>query len=548
MSTSSLRTVIGARVSVFDDASKVSHTEQTRVCQQWSDRNGHTVVGSFEDLGVSAGKYTPWEREGLGGWLKPERMHEWDALVFAKMDRAFRSTRDCVDLARFAEQHRKVLVFVDDGLTVNYLDPKPGLDQMMAELFVYIGAFFAQLELHRFQQRTLDTHRAIRLTAKFTGKPPYGFTTAPAPDGKGKVLVHVAEEQAVLHGAAQKVLDGASFTNVAADLNREAVPAPEARSGKWSPKVIQTLLSKPSTQGFKLHKGQLVLDANSEPIRVGPPTFDDATWQQLQTAVERRKYAGNRRVHTPNPLSGVAFCGCRGCDACAPGQPEVGVWPAPSPCGAQLSQRTHTRGDKTWRYMTCYRGCKSANRRLDDLIEYIEGSFIEQYGPEEVTEVRFIPGTNNLFELDQLAKSINRLKAESDAGLIDDEAEYLGRLSALVSRRRELEKNPVTPARWEKHATGQTYAQLWADPNTDRATVLREAGFRLEVVSKLQMAVHQDLDSFEPGVEERLQQRFDRPLTPEEEAEAQEPHTDWDRWAWENRAQLRDRIEGEAQR
>lgn len=138
--------MVGARVSHLDDdresTRKVSHLAQTEEGERWAQAKGYTVVGSFEDLGVSAGKTTPFERPDLGKWLAAERLHEWDVLVFSKIDRAFRSTRDCVDFAQWTKDNRKILAFAGDGVVLDYLHPAgDSLDQMMSEFFIYIGSF-----------------------------------------------------------------------------------------------------------------------------------------------------------------------------------------------------------------------------------------------------------------------------------------------------------------------------------------------------------------------------------------------------------------------
>ena len=55
--------VVGARVSHLDDdkdnTRKISHLAQTEEGERWSQAQGYTVVGRFEDLGISAGKTTP---------------------------------------------------------------------------------------------------------------------------------------------------------------------------------------------------------------------------------------------------------------------------------------------------------------------------------------------------------------------------------------------------------------------------------------------------------------------------------------------------------
>ena len=60
---------------------------------------------------------------------------------------------------------------------------------MMAELFVYLGSFFAQLELSRFKSRDLDGHRVLRQTDRWaSGVPPLGYRVVDHPSGKGKGL------------------------------------------------------------------------------------------------------------------------------------------------------------------------------------------------------------------------------------------------------------------------------------------------------------------------------------------------------------------------
>ncbi len=94
---------------------KVSHLVQAESAARHALSKAWEIVGSFEDLDVSA-EVTPWKRPDLGPWWT-EWQGEWGALVRAKMDRAFRSAKDCADVAHWAEENHKVLVFTDDGIT-----------------------------------------------------------------------------------------------------------------------------------------------------------------------------------------------------------------------------------------------------------------------------------------------------------------------------------------------------------------------------------------------------------------------------------------------
>ncbi|WP_235437957.1 recombinase family protein [Kitasatospora griseola] len=93
-----VRAVVGSRVSdTHGQDGKVSHLIQAESAARHALSKEWEIVGSFEDLDVSA-EVTPWRRPDLGPWLT-DRQGEWDALVWAKVDRAFRSAKDCADVA-----------------------------------------------------------------------------------------------------------------------------------------------------------------------------------------------------------------------------------------------------------------------------------------------------------------------------------------------------------------------------------------------------------------------------------------------------------------
>jgi site-specific DNA recombinase len=104
---------------------------------------------------------------------------------------------------------------------------------------------------------------------------------------------------------------------------------------------------------------------------------------------------------------------------------------------------------------------------------------LEAYGDREMTRMVFVPGEDHSQELAQTEQSLERLRWESDNGLVDDEAMYKSRMVALVTRKTELTANTVVPARWESVGVGKTYRELWADEATDRRQVLRDSRIRL---------------------------------------------------------------------
>ncbi|WP_078353200.1 recombinase family protein [Mycobacteroides chelonae] len=486
-----LRAVVGSRVSHLDDdkatTRKVSHKAQTEEGERWAKSQGYEVVGAFEDLGVSVGKTTPFERPDLGKWLAPERLHEWDVLVFSKIDRAFRSTSDCVDFARWTKENRKILAFSGDGVVLDYLHPKgESLDQMMSEFFIYVGSFFAAIELNRFRTRATDRLSYLRMTDRVShGVPPLGFRTVPHPSGQGKGLERDPEGYALLHEIKDKLLhENYSMTALVKWLhdprclaNKETEPttgrsrsvhvancacrqtnAANARGGDkwWTATTLRRVLTSERTQGIRMSGGKPVLDTQGIPIRMAEPTFTDDEWELIQQAVNQRSTSGRARYMTENPFAGVVYCVCG--------------------YAVSLHRRKSSSG-KEHTYVRCGQGCRGA-WKLADVNELLDSGFLGRYGDEEMTRQVFVPGEDRSEEMTGIDRSLTRLRWESDNNLVDDEQLYQARMEALLTRKREIGQ-VVVPARWERQGTGKTYRQLWADPGTDRRQVMREARYRL---------------------------------------------------------------------
>jgi Resolvase, N terminal domain len=108
------------------------------------------VVGTAEDLGISAGSTSPFDRPQLGNW-QTNRLDEFDILIFYPMDRVVRRLLDQADVIRWCQDHSKTVVsatepFLDPTLAV----PHAGGSHMMDQL--------PGLGLPRFVRRVGD-HR-----------------------------------------------------------------------------------------------------------------------------------------------------------------------------------------------------------------------------------------------------------------------------------------------------------------------------------------------------------------------------------------------------
>jgi site-specific DNA recombinase len=489
---SDVRAVVGARVSHVQGDEKTSHITQRSKGQGYAESQNWTVVGAFEDLDVSAIKLSPWDRPDLRDWLT-DRADDWDALIFAKTDRVFRSAADCVKLAEWCREHHKILVLVDDGIRLDYFNPEDAKDAFagaMSKVFLILASVFAEIEGQRFVQRARDRVTYLRGTDRWGyGVPPFGFKVVDHPSGTGKALAHDTAAQAVLKDIADRFLAGGSLTGIVTYLNAVGVSSPadwhRQRSGKapkgtrWGVDNLRMILSNPTTQGIKTTSpdrtarrkrptGKPVLDAEGEPVRVGPASFDPEKWQRIQSELAQRAVEPRKRRHSTNPLLGVAKCGI---------------------CGKNMRQRSQTTpGGVTHRYYVCGAspvGCPKVSIIAGDAEELVADTFLGEHADRKVRTRIWRDGSDHSAELDETVHRIASLREDRAVGLfptLEDEQTYRQQMKAQLAKRDELASLPIVRAGWVEVETDQTYAKVWptATP-AERRKMLTDAGVVLKV-------------------------------------------------------------------
>ena len=458
-----MRAVLYARLSRSRDAS-ASIEMQLASAKALAERNGWQVVGEYADDGVS-GTVAPEERPGMGRLLA--NLSDVDVIVVHRLDRLARSLLGFADLLRRCE---------DAGVGITSVSEPLDTTTPMGKAMVSVLMTFAALERDLIRERILDAKDHLGRQGKHTGgRAPYGLQTAPAPDGRGRVLVRDPEAVEILREIIARLIRGETGTAIARDLNIRGVPAPRVRTSRiatpkasaWSFQGIKKIIDHPSMLGYRVDKrGHVIRDAEGKPIEFWEPV---ASAEEIEAA--RRALAARRGIHTApgstHPWYQVVVCGR---------------------CGRQLVlNRNHDRYGQT--VLRCngtwQNPCRGVVVSFERVSRYIEDTFLAMVGRFQATERVYVPGTGEDVrrELASVESAIQALRDDRQAGLFDDDIEdYRERMRALLNRRRVLQETPVTPSRWEVRSLGVTFAELWAKlDDQGRGELLRSIGARVVV-------------------------------------------------------------------
>lgn len=446
-----------------------SPERQREIIEQWAAVNGHEIVAWAEDLDVS-GSVDPFDTPALGPWLTDEGKHDWDILCAWKLDRISRRAIPMNKLFGWILDNGKTLVCVSENL-----DLSTWIGRMIANVIAGV----AEGELEAIKERTRGSQKKLRETGRWGGGIVfYGYRPAENPGGAGWVWDRDPHSSAVVLEMVKMVLDGQATQSIAKVLNERGELSPSdygrRRSGKpvrgtkWSTNGIRDILQSRSMLGYMTHKGVTVRDDAGQPIRKGPPLITEDEFNRLQVALDARSFKVTNRFEGASPLLGVAICG---------------------KCGRPLHIRqihNKARG-KTYRYYQCVGGSSSGHGTKDhanitikaETLEHlVEEGFLFTYGQEKVKEKVYIPASNHEIELMEAQRAIDEITPLLGTMTSDTARKrLLEQLSALDSRIAELEKLPTSEARWEWQELPQTYAEAWAEADTEarRQLLLKRA-------------------------------------------------------------------------
>lgn len=463
------------------------------------------------DLDVSALKFSPFDRPQLGAWLA--RPSEYDAIVWWRFDRAIASMTDMHELAKWAKEHRKMLVF-DEGvgnagrLIFDFRNPM----DPMAELMMMLFAFAAQVERLSTKERVTGAHAAIRqMRLRWKGgRPPYGYapsrletggwTLKPDPESV-KVIQRIIRE---LKGENSTTRKGKSATAIAVALTDDGVPTPwqywndrrqafrdaeTADSGDadpdsneggqdgdtdeksaargWTGATIKAILTGWAMIGWKEYSGQIVRESVSgAPVPfTDEPILTRTEFDHIGEIFAERARQPTERKDTQALLLGVLHC---------------------EGCGSRmyLQRRSSAENYCCKHYNTAVGTCRSPSSiKRAWAEEYVTEEFLRRLGGVRIVEHETIPGYDPAAEIEETdaefkAHLAERGKQKSRSAV----AAWQERHDALDARLAELEARPVTEARTVVKEGSVTYAQMWeAGDVHERRALLTDCGVYVPV-------------------------------------------------------------------
>ncbi len=481
------RALIVVRLSRVTEAT-TSPERQLEACRTLCEQRGYEVVGVAEDLDVSAGKTSPFDRPQLGRWLDdPTR---YDVIVFYRMDRLVRRLLDLADVIRWAQQHNVAIV----SATESFLD----LTAPFGDIIALLVAKVAEMELEAISDRNASAFRHNFRAGKWRGGiPPWGYLPQKDDSGEWR-LVQDPEQVELIHEVVERVLAGEPLRAIAHDLTDRHVlttkdrfaqyKGREVKGYEWRSAPLKRALTSPTLLGRMVTREPL-LDAQGNPQRdsrghrvLGPETMvvgeDGSPVVRAEPIITRDMFervgvelSGRENRKEPTKRSSglllrVIYCGV---------------------CGRPAYRLKGGQGRKP-RYRCAsaqYKDqCDNRTISLEWADAEIERRVLENMGPMERRKRVWFAGNDHTNELAEVNDLLADLTDQLGTGAFKrgtPQRERLDkRIAALTERQADLSATPNEPAGWRYEPTGELFADWWADQDTEAKNIwLRQMNFRV---------------------------------------------------------------------
>ncbi|WP_170220892.1 recombinase family protein [Amycolatopsis cihanbeyliensis] len=471
-----LRALIAVRLSRLSDDT-TSPERQLKECEQHVAAKGWTVAGVAEDLDVSARTTAPFDRAELGKWLR-NRAHEFDVIVFWRLDRIVRSVADLNDLLSWGKQHGKHFA----SATEEHFDTSTPIGYIIAILIAWV----AEMESQATSERTTSMHADFIDDGRYRGgTPSFGYrpvlieetcwVCADAGIGCSHVGQKRLEHDPVMAPLAQQIVsrivdDGERPMSITKDLSERGVLTPhdhhrvnlgrEPKGSAWQVGILVALLRNPALMGYQVRRhvigvdqdGQkvygpheIVRDENDKPILRAQPIIDPVMFDRLQRKLDEMNKRRGPNQNTRAVLIGVIKCAV---------------------CGTNMYLNSGRRNSYyRCRSVSTGRPCGNKSVRQDDAENALIEQLLNDFGDMERKEKIYDPGEDHASELEQVRVTLDDLTNLLTKPAYREGTRQRERLERqiekLATREAELEAIPSRPSRYRVVGTGETFREYW---------------------------------------------------------------------------------------
>ncbi|WP_455900762.1 recombinase family protein [Rhodococcus gordoniae] len=506
------RALIVVRLSRVTDVT-TSPERQLESCRSLCEQRGYEIVGIAQDLDVSAGLTTPFERPQLGDWLK-NRFYEIDVIVVYRMDRIVRRLLDLADLIRWGQTHSVSLV----SATESFLD----LTSPFGDIIALLVAKVAELELEAISSRIASAYHHNRQLGKWTGgaQVPWGYLPKRTDDGSWRLFPD-PEAVPVIQEVAERVLAGEPLRAIAHDLNERKVPTAKDRMNahlgrelkgyEWTSGGLKRSMTLPTMLGYATVRepkrdatGEIMRDArgrkmyeaedvlrgpDGSPVQRAEPILTKHVFDQLGVEL-----AGRENRKEPTKRSSALLLRVIHCGVCG------------RPCyrlkGGQ-GRRPRYRCSSAQYKSTC----GNSSVVMEELDELVESSVLALMGDSERLQRVWDAGEDNAAELADVDNTLADLVSQLGRGPYragtPQRAALDANIEALDKRREELAAATTRPAGWTWQPTGETFRDWWESLDlTQRNVYLRTMGVRVTFDKREKLQVHLELGELDKMAQE----------------------------------------------
>lgn len=367
------RAVIYTRVSSDPDQKSRSTAEQEADCRRVCDERGLEVVGVYEDNGIGASRHSKGRRIGYEDLRMRVREGDFDYLVTWEASRA---TRDLLEHAELMQELRDARIRLVVGDRTH--DPRDPYD----ELWMNFNASLAVMEAEMTSKRVKRSVRARARRGKPHGKISYGYKRVYDESTKEFIEQIVEPEEAdLIREMVDRVLNGESTNEIAADLNRRGIPTPRNGANGWVLSQVKRLCTNPTYIGRRILNGNVLEDVEAQ----WPAILEEEKFHEACRILNDPRRRTNRDRRARHLLTGLLTCGV---------------------CGGRRLQVIKNRGYPGYQ-------CKDnfcVSRRQDPLDLYVEEIVIARLSQPDA-----LAAWQDESDRDTAIEELARLEAERDA-------------------------------------------------------------------------------------------------------------------------------------